>query len=836
MKIINKIINKLNFIKKIHNFSVFLYQSQNNAIYIRSFTAGVFGSLIMLLLTFFQIHHIQPIMLILSFGFFVLSIFLLYNSTIYKQRTRFIVYVILIILMGTNVSLFFYYFYNITLNLFLTLLFITGAIFISIDSAYAVPIIHFSFSFPLYATSLILCHHSHNDFYLIIMTFAFVYSLYIITNNHFLALKIIKNNRIQIKLLRELKKASKIKDEFISTVSHELRTPLNSIIGFTHILKNESLPETAKNSINIIGEASQHLKDLINEILDIQKIQLNKLKLSKNKNSLFSLLTEIYNIFIPLCTEKKIDFFIITDNEVKDNYFFDKQRLKQILINFISNSVKFTEIGFISLKVNVEIGDKFDVLSFTITDTGTGIPPNIKNKIFLPFTTNTSTTQNIEGIGLGLNISKNLINLMHGSVDLIKTDNSGTTFNISLPLAKAKNKTSKRKNYLKNKECLIVLKNTEEKEQIKNIIATNGGHVFKTKSNNHLADILKEKNFDFIVADFYNLNHNLAEILQNNKALKIILIKSIEFTHSLAKSYSNNFLFLKRPVFSHSLNEMLQQYFLGTKPIKQTLNLTHKIEKQNNFKNITILVAEDNQWNRTLLKSLLEPKNAKLVIAHNGQEAVDLFGTQKFDLVLMDIMMPILNGYEATKIIRNKEKILKIDPTPILGLTAKSFDEEEKEGYKAGLNGYIKKPIEPNKFYKILIQYLSLNAPSQKNTLNKITDNLEFANFLQELKSDEKLLTVFQKEINITLPQKIKELKEAINKNDTKNIEFIAHFLKNIILYLADDSLTQYFIDIEKFSHDKEKIFDLLNQAEVDLKPYVTIIQEANRLSANKNS
>ena len=357
--------------------------------------------------------------------------------------------------------------------------------------------------------------------------------------------------------------------------------------------------------------------------------------------------------------------------------------------------------------------------------------------------------------------------------------------------------------------------------------------MFKTKSNNHFADILKEKNFDFIVADFKNLNSNLTKILENDKALKIILIKSIDFTHTLAKSYGNNFIFLKRPVFVHSINEMLNQYFLKTIPITQKQNLTYRIEKQINFNKITILVAEDNQWNRTLLKSLLEPKNAKLVMAHNGQEAVDLFGTQKFDLVLMDIMMPILNGYEATRIIRKKEKILKIDPTPILGLTAKSFDDEETEGYQAGLNGYIKKPIEPNRFYQILMQYISMTTPSQKNTLNKITDNLEFANFLQELESDEELLTVFQKEINTTLPQKIKELKEAINKKDTKNIEFIAHFLKNIVLYFADDSLTQYFIDIEKFSHDKEKTLDLLKQAELDLKPYITIIQEAKITEVN---
>lgn len=832
----NEIINKLNFIKKIHNFSVFMYQSQNNAIYTKSFIAGIVGSLVMLLLTFFQIHRIPPIMLILSFGFLVLSIFLLYSSAIHKQRTLFIVYTLITFIKGIIAGLFFYYFYNITQNLLPTLFFIMGFMFASTDSAYAIPIIHILFSFPLYAIALILCHHSHNDFYLIIMNFTFVYSLYIITNNHFLALKIIKNNKTQIKLLRKLKKASKIKDEFISTVSHELRTPLNSIIGFTHILKEEALPETVKNSVNIIGEASQHLKDLINEILDIQKIKLNKLKLSKNKNSLFSLLTEIYNIFIPLCAEKKVEFFIITDTEVKDNYFFDKKRLKQVLINFINNSIKFTESGFISLKVDVEIGKKFDKLYFTITDTGTGIPKKIKDKIFLPFTTTSTRTQNIEGIGLGLNISKKLINLMHGSIDLTKTDSSGTTFNISVPLARAKNKTYNTKNFLKNKKCLILLKNSEKKEQIKKTIEKNGGHVFTKNSNNLLSDILKEKNFDLIVSDFYNLNHNLTEILQNEKALKIIIIKSIEFAHALTKSYSNNFLFLKRPVFSHSLNTILQQYFLEAKLMKPKQNLTLLNKNQINFKNITILVAEDNQWNRTLLKSLLEPKDAKLVMAHNGQEAVDLFGTRKFDLVLMDIMMPILNGYEATKIIRNKEKILKIDPTPILGLTAKSFDDEEIEGYKAGLNGYIKKPINPNKFYQILMQYLSLNAPSQKNTLNKITDNLEFANFLQELESDEELLTAFQKEINITLPQKIKELKKTINKNDTKNIEFIAHFLKNIVLYFADDSLTQYFIDIEKFSHDKEKILNLLNQAELDLEPYITIIQEANKLSANKNS
>ena len=470
-----KIINKLNFIKKIQNLSAFFYQ--RDRLYIKSFIAGTLGSLMMLFLTFFEEHHLPPIMVILSLGFFLTTVLIYYSSNFQNLRLRFIVYNVLVALTGIIASLFFYYFYNITLNLFLTLLFITGFIFASIDSAYGIPMTHIVFSLPLYAMALILCNQSQKHFYSITMSFVFFYSIYIILSNHFLALKIIKDNKTQLKLLAQLKKASKIKDEFVSTVSHELRTPLNSIIGFTHILKSETLPETVKNSIDIIHKASQHLKDLINEILDIQKIQLNKLKLSNKKNSLFTLLTDIYNIFIPLCKEKKIDCFIITDIEVKDNYFFDKKRLKQILINFISNSVKFTELGTISLKVKIQTEEKFDKLSFIITDTGEGIPKKMQDKIFLPFTTNTQSTHNIEGIGLGLNISKNLINLMHGSIDLIKTDSSGTTFNISLPLTRSESNTYNTKNYLKNKEWLIILKNPEQEEQIKKIITTNGGHV-----------------------------------------------------------------------------------------------------------------------------------------------------------------------------------------------------------------------------------------------------------------------------------------------------------------------------------------------------------------------
>ncbi len=385
--------------------------------------------------------------------------------------------------------------------------------------------------------------------------------------------------------------ANKAKSDFLANMSHEIRTPLNGIIGFTELLKNTDLQEIQLKYMNTINESAKTLMEIINDILDFSKIESGKLELEIKKYELYSLAKEVLDLFSYSTDTKHLDLRLSIEKNIPKYIWVDGLRLKQILVNLISNAIKFTENGSVELNISIkEINNDSTTIQFSVIDTGIGIDENYQQKIFEAFSQgDASTTRKFGGTGLGLSISNDLLKLMNSCLNLKSKPNQGSTFYFEINVKEGDDRT-------------------------------------------------------------------LAAVLEKTDTLKI--------THE-------------------------QPTLIST-----------------SLKNYKILIVEDNKINMLLAKTLVKQimTNATIYEAENGKKAVENFDIIEPDIILMDIQMPLMNGYEATIEIRNKPRGKVV---PIIALTAGTIVGEREKCLEAGMNDYISKPIIKEILQTKIIQWLN---------------------------------------------------------------------------------------------------------------------------------
>ena len=498
--------------------------------------------------------------------------------------------------------------------------------------------------------------------------------------------------------------ASRAKTDFLSTMSHDIRTPMNAIIGLTAIAeKNIEDTESVKENLRKITLASNHLLTLINDILDISKVESGKLTLSPQTFSLVETVENLVNISQPMLKEKNIDFNIRISRMETEYIYADKLRLNQIYINILSNAIKYTEPGG---SVNVDMREEPSQkpgcvkLTYRVADTGMGMSPEFMATMYQPFSRQTDSRVNsIQGTGLGLTITKKMVDLIGGTIDCQSEQGKGTTFTIVLDLPVADRQRDDM--MLDPMDVLIVDDDEILLETAVDTMESLGAKADSAASGPEAIEMIARRHgegneYRVVILDCKMPGMDGIETIRHirddiHSDVPILLVSAYDRTdiEDIAREAGANG-FVSKPLFRSTLYDKINE-LLGT--------TAKSVEPENDYSDLqgmNILIAEDNDINWEIISTILEMYGITSERAENGRICVEKMASAsegKYDLIFMDIQMPEMNGLDATRNIRALD-----DPwassIPIVAMTADAFSENVTECLNAGMNGHIAKPID----------------------------------------------------------------------------------------------------------------------------------------------
>lgn len=634
------------------------------------------------------------------------------------------------------------------------------------------------------------------------------------------AIDITKKHQEQ-ELLQQAKetaeKATEMKSNFLANMSHEIRTPMNGVLGFIQLLQETNPTEEQSEFIKDARKSSEMLLDIINDILDFSKIEADKLRIDNISFYIRSVVEDVIIMATSSAEKKGLEINALICSDIPKRVFGDPGRVKQILTNFISNAVKFTQEGEIVVYVSqVSEDDENTLIKFEVKDTGIGIAEDKLTTIFDAFTqADASTTRKFGGTGLGLAISKKLVELMNGTINVESKLNEGSTFSITLPFKKdttINNETSNSIKSLDGTKILVVDSNPTDLKIIHYYLNEANCIIFEAHTTEEAFEIINKENLSAILIDHKAQNENREElslkIKQNEKSKDIPLL----LYTSLAKRGDSNLAkekgfvgYLTKPIKKYELIDTLSMII--NDPNEPPKFVTKHIVKEQKFNSkAKILVVEDSEMNCKLILKILNNKGLTCDFAFNGQEAIEAYKTESYDLILMDCQMPILDGYEATKEIRKIENGLK--HTPIIALTANAMVSDEEKCAEAGMDEFITKPIDIEVLTKTLVKYIKPEILENSNitgkeTANEIETIIKIMTSELEFKLNEAIQ--FFADYMKFMPQLIYELESAVIENNFELLTKLTGNLKCSSSNLRIERFCQLSIELEEASRKSNK-------------------------------
>jgi len=596
---------------------------------------------------------------------------------------------------------------------------------------------------------------------------------------------------INLKLKKEnAETSSQAKSEFLANISHEVRTPLNSIIGFSNLLSETQVTDLQLQYVTTLKNSAHSLLDIINDILDISKIEAGKIEMENIRINLVSLLEQSIDMVKYQSSVKGIELILNISPDLPEYAYFDPVRLKQVLLNLLNNAIKFTHEGEVELTVNFRKTDHDKGLFyFSVRDTGIGISEEKQKRLFKAFSqADPSTTRKYGGTGLGLFISNNFVNKMGSVIKIKSREGSGSTFSFEIETDYDHNSWLSTRLLTEKKKILCTGRNKTLLDMLAGALTKAGAVCDTALSLEDTAGLLRGKtDYDFLMlnndqSDFESQIEFLDMIKKLNLNLRTILLVNAQ-EHSEITDTLYDFTLIK-PFKINELFDILQS---GKKP-KQADRAEMTVEnrkKEFQLMRLTpkILVVEDVTLNMLLIKTILNQimEDSVITLATNGKKAVEMVEREDFDIILMDIQMPEMDGIEATKMIRQIET-KKNSRTPIVALTAGAIKGEEEKCIAAGMDDFLTKPINRKVLQKTLSKYLSSDSLEEKNdavdSSVKSNDHYNREKLMKKIDDDDATLRLLIETAQKDIEDRIMNLTESVNQLEYETIRRESHAIK----------------------------------------------------------